>query len=155
MTVTLCILRHGRAMGQGPDALLGPEGEAYVARLGRKLAGSGLRPVAAYSSPYRRARETASIVLGELASDARLTFVPDLAPDVDAAEALGALQSHGLPEGHVLVVSHLPLVATLARSLADVSLDFQPGTYAEIELAPGGVTGALRRFIGPNELDGT
>jgi len=149
MATMLCTLRHGRATGQGPDAALLPEGEAAVARLGRRLAREGLRPVAAYSSPYRRARETAAIVLGELACGLDPVLLEALAPDTEPAEALEALRAHGLPDGAVLVVTHLPLVGRLAGAIAGATLDFPPGAWAEYVLAPGGRTGTFRRWLGP------
>jgi len=152
VSVILCIMRHGHATGQGATAALRPEGEEYVARLARHLARGGLRPAAAFCSPYRRARETARIVLDELASDAKLTLVRELVPETGPASALEALSGLGLPDGHVLVVSHLPLVAALSSVIADCVLDFQPGAYAEFDLSPDGATGTLRRFIGPDEL---
>ncbi len=152
MTTLLCLLRHGRASGQGSDATLLPEGEAYVAALGRSLAREGFQPVAAFSSPYRRARDTANIVLGELGASAPLVIVDQLKPDTEPLDAMRALETHGMPAGPVLVVAHLPLVARLVVGLTDEIVDFQPGTFAAIELQAGNVRGWLRRSIGPDDL---
>ncbi len=153
MAILLCLLRHGRASGQGADAPLLPEGEAYVAALGRRLAREGCKPVAAYSSTLKRAHDTATIVLGELGSSTPLVQLRQLAPEAGAADALEALASRGLPDGSVLVVSHLPLIAQLARALTGGSVDFLPGTFVEIELDAGQSSGALRRRIGPDDPD--
>jgi phosphohistidine phosphatase SixA len=141
------MLRHGRAFGQGPTTPLLPEGEAYVAALGRRLAREGLAPVAAYCSTLKRAVDTATIVLGELGSSVPLVQLRQLAPEAGAADALEALTSRGLPEGSVLVVTHLPLVGQLVEGLTGQHVDFTPGTYVEIELDAHGLTGVLRRVI--------
>jgi len=148
MIVTLGVLRHGRATGQAPGALLTPEGEAYVARLGRLLASEPWRPVAAFSSPYVRARDTARIVLGELASDLAPWELPELEPDTPPDRALDALLASGLPAGPTLVVAHMPLVARLAQEIADEVPDFSPGTFAEISFDTRTRRGWLARVIG-------
>ncbi len=154
MSLRFALLRHGRASGQGPDATLLPEGEAYVRALGRQLAREGWAPTIAYSSPYRRARDTARLLLEELACDAPLELVHDLTPDHDPLAALEALEAHGLRHGPVLVVSHLPLVARLTQRLTGAPEDFSPGTLVELDLADDRRSGTLRRRIGPDEMDG-
>ena len=148
MTTLLCLLRHGCATGQGSTAPLLPEGEAYVASLGRQLAREGFKPVAAYSSTLKRARDTAAIVLGELGSSVPLVQLRQLAPEAGAASALEALTLGSLPAGRVLVVTHLPLVAQLVEGLTGKHVDFMPGTFAEIELGADGLGGVLRRVLG-------
>jgi phosphohistidine phosphatase SixA len=154
MTTLLCLVRHGRATGQGHDSGLMPEGAVYVATLGRFLHREGWTPAAAFSSPYARARDTARILLAELASDLPLAQVGELTPDWDPDDALHALRAHGLPEGRVLVVSHMPLVARLAQRLTGEIVDFHPGKLAEIELAPGADRGTLRRELGRETIEG-
>ncbi|MGH7572794.1 MAG: histidine phosphatase family protein [Gemmatimonadota bacterium] len=59
--------REGRWQGAGSDPPLNPEGRRQARELARRLAG---RPVAAlYTSPQRRARETAAILGGTLGLD--------------------------------------------------------------------------------------
>jgi phosphohistidine phosphatase len=154
MLTTICLLRHARAGGHGPESELLPEGEAYVAALGRRLAREGWSPVAAFSSPYRRARDTARIVLDEAACDAPLTLLAELTPDRDPDDALAALTAHGMREGRVLVVGHMPLLGRLALQLTGETVDFHPGTLAEIELGSAGGDSVLTRRLGPEELAG-
>jgi phosphohistidine phosphatase SixA len=154
VSTRLGILRHGRASGQGPDAALLPEGAEYVRRLGRRLRRDGFSPVAAFSSPYRRARETATVVLGELASALDPVLLAALTPDADPQALLDEFEARGLPAGDVLVVSHLPLVARLASAIAGATLDFTPGAWAEFELERGALHGEYLRYLGPDELAG-
>lgn len=152
MTTTLALLRHGLATGQGPDSELMPEGAVHVRALGRHLAAEGWVPRAAFTSPYRRARETARIVLAEIAPEIVPVALGELVPETSAERALEALRAHGLPQGPVLVVAHLPLLGLIALELTDNDPGFRPGTFAEIELAPDGRRGSLRRRIASNEL---
>ena len=150
MSRILCLLRHGRATGQGPEAELTPEGAAYVSALGVRLAAEGWRPEKVYSSPYRRARETARIVLAEAGPDLTPELLEDLTPETTPAEALAALLTAGLPAGRTLVVAHLPLLGLLCEHLADDDPGFHPGTFVEIELAEDGASGMILRVIGPS-----
>jgi phosphohistidine phosphatase len=151
MTTLLCLLRHGRATGQGSAAPLLHEGEVYVASLGRKLAREGFKLAAAFSSPYVRARDTANILMGELGSSVPLVIERKLQPESRPMDALNALFSHGVPDGRVLVVSHLPLIGHLAFGFTGETLDFQPGTYVEIKLDAQKLGGEVVRAIGPDD----
>lgn len=152
MTVRLALLRHGRAAGQAPDAELLPEGAEYVDRLAAALEREVWRPAAAVSSPYRRARETARVVLARLApalaADETRALTPEADPDA-AVEALLAAAPGGEP---LLAVSHLPLVGRIAFLLTGDELEFLPGTFAEFEVDPATRTGRLLRRIGPEDL---
>ena len=154
MGTTLCLLRHGRATGQGPNAKLLPEGEAHVAALGRRLAREGLRPVRAFSSPYLRAVETARIVLAEAAPGLRAETLPALVPEWDPDDTIGTLADLGLPAGRVLVVAHLPLLALVAQKLAREVVAFSPGTLAEIEMDESWSRGRVERIIEPEDASG-
>lgn len=152
MIVTLGVVRHGRAGGQGPDAALLPEGADYVARLGRRLHGEGWIPAAAFSSPYVRARDTLLILLGELGANVSPVELRELTPDHDPRAVLEALVARRLPAGRVLVVSHNPLVARLVQELTGEPEDFYPGTFVEIECEASMQRGRQLRRIGPDDL---
>ena len=151
MGTTLCLLRHGRATGQGPNAKLLPEGEASVAALGRRLAREGLPTALAFSSPYLRAMETARIVLAEAAPGLRAETLEELVPECDPNDTIAALAARDLPAARVLVVAHLPLLALVAQKLAREVVAFSPGTLAEIEMDESWSRGRLQRVIGPEE----
>jgi phosphohistidine phosphatase SixA len=151
MGTTLCLLRHGRASGQGPNARLLPEGEEHVAALGRRLAREGLLPVRAFSSPYVRAVETARIVLAHVAPGLRAETLPELVPECDPNDTIAALAELDLPAARVLVVAHLPLLALVAQKLAREVVAFSPGTLAEIELDESWSRGRVERIIEPQD----
>ncbi len=152
MPITLALVRHGRAGGQGLDADLLPEGAGYVATLGRRLRREGWTAEAGFSSPYLRARETLRILLEELASDATPRRLPELAPDHDPERTLDALVGVLPPAGRVLVVAHMPLLGRLAVELTGEPIEFFPGTLAEVALDAPRRRGVLVRRIGPDEL---
>lgn len=149
MSLTLSLLRHGRATGQGPDAPLMPEGEAYVRALGRRLAAEGFAPAAAFSSPYRRARDTAAIVLSEVAPGTTARHLGELTPEHDPQDTLTVLRALGLPAGRVLLVAHLPLLGLLVQALTDEVESFSPGTLIEIETDASLAPGRVARVVGP------
>lgn len=148
MALTLCLLRHGRATGQAPDAVLVPEGEAYVRALGRRLAAEGFAPVRTYSSPYRRARDTAAIVLSEVAPGTAAQHLIALTPEHDPQDTLDVLRALELPAGRVLLVAHLPLLGLLVQALTDEIESFSPGTLVEIETDESLGAGRIVRVVG-------
>jgi phosphohistidine phosphatase len=154
MLLTLCLLRHGRAAGQSPEAELLPAGEAQIRALGRLLAAEGFAPEAAFTSPYHRAQRTARLLLDELRSTLEARALPELVPDADPGVALRALFGSGLPLARVLVVSHQPLLGRMAIALTEQDPGFSAGTLAEIELAEGEDSGTLVRRLGPEDLAG-
>lgn len=152
MSRILSLVRHGRASGQAPDADLLPEGEAYLERLAALLVREGWRPAAAATSPYRRAQQSARVLLVALATGLEAVSTRDLTPEADPDAALATLRALSTPEGRLLVVSHLPLVGRLAFALTGEEVEFLPGTLAEFELdGPAGMDRLLRR-IGPDDL---
>lgn len=145
-------MRHGRATGQDALAELTPEGEDHVRRLGRMLRAEGCSPAASYASTFLRARQTAGLVLAELVEQPRVTHLRELTPDSDPDDALGTLAAHGLPDGEVLVVSHLPLVGLLCGHLTADDPGFAPGTMVVIELDDTKQAGRIVRVIRPADV---
>jgi phosphohistidine phosphatase len=154
MGTTLCLLRHGRATGQGPDAALMPEGEKYVAALGRRLAGEGFAPARAYTSPYRRARETARILLAEVAPGTAAGHLDELTPEYDPDHTIAGLRLLGLPAARVLLVGHLPLLGLLVQKLTHDIVAFSPGMLVELEMDEAWSEGRVTRTIGPDGVAG-
>jgi phosphohistidine phosphatase len=151
---TLCLLRHARAFGQGPDSALVHEGEQHAMRLGQRLAREGFAPVRALCSPYLRARETARLVLAEVAPGMSATHLHELTPEWDPDDALYTLASLDLPAGRVLVVAHLPLLGLLVQKLAEEVVTFSPGTLVEVDVDRECERGRVIRVLGPHTNGG-
>ena len=145
---TLCLLRHARAFGQGPGAALVHEGEQHAVQLGQRLAREGFTPARAFCSPYLRARETARLVLAEVAPGMAPTPLHELTPDWDPDDALFTLASLDLPAARVLVVAHLPLLGLLVQKLAEEIVTFSPGTLVEVDVDRDCSRGRVTRVLG-------
>jgi len=149
MSATLLIARHGRAEGMHPEASLTPEGEAAIRAHAARLATEGWRPDMACVSPYLRARQTMQLLLRALAPELEPLVMSELVPDTEPHDALDALRERGLGEGRMLVVSHMPLVASLTRRLTTDEVGFAPGQMIEIALEPGARHGQRIRTLTP------
>ena len=149
----LALLRHGLSTGQGPHAALLPDGAKELRRLAALLDSEDWRPAAVATSPYRRARESAEVMVSALAPQAEIFVLRELRPDVDPEEALDAVLGVAPLASPVLVVSHLPLVARLTHELVGQELQFSPGTFVEIA-REGAAPPRLLRRIGPRDLPG-
>lgn len=150
MGTTLSLLRHGRAHGHGPDAPLLPEGAQHVRALGRRLAAEGFVPARAYASPYTRARDTAAIVLSEVAPGLAANTLHELKPDHDPWLTAELLRTLELPAARVLLVAHLPLLGLLVQCLADEVVSFSPGTLVDVQMDDAWDEGRVTRVVGPN-----
>ncbi len=72
-TTEVLLVRHGDCyedMAEDPDPVLSPTGRRQAASLGERL--KAVPPAAVYSSPARRALETARHIAGDVRTDARL-----------------------------------------------------------------------------------
>ena len=154
MLLTLALLRHGRATGQGAAARLTPEGEAHLARLGTRLANEGWSPDAVFTSPFVRARASAQLVLARIAPALAPIVLDELTPETPPQKAIAALLAARRNAGRVVAVAHLPLLGLLAEQLTGQDPGFLPGTFVEIELASES-SGRLLRRIGPEDLSRT
>lgn len=132
----LDLVRHGHAVAAHPQGdaarTLSERGRQEVARLAADLAARGWRPECAFTSPLARARQTATLLLSTTAPPS-LAVLDVLEPDVDPDEALGSLAAATLP-GHVVLVSHLPLLGLLAKALTGEDPGFDPASFVRIEL---------------------
>ena len=158
----LLLIRHAQAAEQDekryPDDTLRPlvpKGRKVQRRMCRELGKHKTNPSRVFASPWKRAWQTARIVIDELdlPKSARIEC-PGLAapPDVaELAQQIGAVA----PEETIALVGHEPWMSELASLLltgktAGVSIDFAKsgimGIDAE-EIAPG--RGMLRFYIRP------
>jgi phosphohistidine phosphatase len=113
----LLIMRHGEAGWHTLDQEreLTESGRLGVAEVAAQMAESPWRPKLVWSSPYVRARQTAAIVSEILNCPVEEKMF--ITPDDDPGECLDALiDQHESP---LLIVSHMPLVGSLATLLVD------------------------------------
>ena len=139
----LLLNRHALAAEQDPlrfpdDALrpLTPKGKRIQHRVSRQLYDAGLSPARILSSPWKRAWQTARIIMVEsgLEKSARVACMALAAPP-DLAE-LGAAVGTAAPGQRIALVGHEPWMSGLASLL----LTGSPGALA-IDFPKSGVMG--------------
>jgi len=151
MLRTLALLRHGKAAGQGPDALLTREGVQQLQKLAAVLKAGSWRPERILVSPFTRAMESARTFIAAVGVEPPLIVLNELIPDTEPVDALQAIDDATPGIASILVVSHLPLVARIASELVGEEIAFSPGTF--VEIAHDGEAGArLVRRLSPQEL---
>jgi phosphohistidine phosphatase len=160
----LLLIRHAQAAEQDdtryPDDSerpLVPKGRRIQRRMSKALRRSKLVPDRVFSSPWKRAWQTARVVIEEmgLPKSARIACVALAArPELGAlATEIGAIQQ----EETIALVGHEPWLGELASLLLTgkangVSIDFPKSGVMGIEiagLAPGAGPGTLRFFLVP------
>lgn len=147
MPLVLDLLRHGDSLPSsngGDDARrLSPDGERDLERLATYLADLGWHPERAFTSPLIRARDTARIVLRHAAPGLTVAVMDALGPENSVGDVLAALEAASAVSGHVLLVSHQPLLGELVRRLTDgEELGLAPGDLVRVEFGNGPVEGA-------------
>lgn len=126
MTRTLILFRHAKADSSFPDdPPLSETGRRHHVLNVKNLKESGLKIDALFSSPLRRAQETAEILGDHF--DLEVALLPELAED-DVA-ALVELAEQLPKETTTVFVGHAPTLAELGRRLSK--------THDFVELAPG------------------
>jgi phosphohistidine phosphatase len=145
MALVLDIMRHGEALptGIGGDAArpLSPYGVMEVRALGARLAASGWRPDRVFASPLLRAQESAAHIMAALEPAPALEILDVLHPEGEPEDVIGALRGAGAVSGHVLLITHMPLVSRLSGFLGGVHHAFRTAELGRLEcseLAPGG-----------------
>jgi phosphohistidine phosphatase len=144
MTYSLYLVRHAIAeesapTGRDADRRLTPEGTAKMQRAALGLKRLGVAPEAVWSSPLRRAQQTAEVLCNALAPGVVVTTYPPLAPGHRSAEVLAGLRAER--DVHSLaLVGHEPDMGDLALHLIAGSpvqgmIEFRKGSVAAFELA--------------------
>lgn len=137
MPLLIDLLRHGKALSSDPGGdsqrALAPEGDLAIRRLSERLAGRTERPGRIFTSPLRRARETARIVARGLGLSIPIEELSALEPEHDPQTLVEALELHGATEGHVLVVGHQPQLGRLAAHLTGTETSLAPGDLLRID----------------------
>ena len=145
----IMIMRHAQAeppgTGPDPERRLTAEGVNQARRISRSLS---LKPSIVYTSPYARARETASIIAREHQVDVKV--VEELSPAQASLESLARLN----PPDSALVVGHNPSVERIVSTLTGCTVTLSPGALAIVfyasRIAPG--SGMLKALLDPQYL---
>lgn len=124
---TLYIMRHGQAQGRAAsdaERALTDRGEEEVRQMVTSLADelAGLENV--WTSPYRRARQTAAITNQVLGRGADPIVTELLVPEAKIEPLCEQIQN--CQESSLLLVSHMPLVGELLHYLTGT----EPGRYS-------------------------
>jgi len=116
----LDLLRHGDALGaiDGSDAerQLSDAGRDAIARVADEYLRRDWHPERVYTSPLRRARQSAAILTHRIKPPADYEILDALLPEEPPEGVVAHLSSVGLPE-HVVLVGHQPLLGRLAAHL--------------------------------------
>lgn len=153
------IVRHGEAISisRAPtenERWLTDAGRVDVRRVGRAIAGLGLRYTCIYTSPLVRAVQTAEILS---------TVHPDFDGPVEVHPALGldygstaqalAPLDHADDDAVIVLVSHMPKVRMLAGHLSGIAqfLGFDAGAACLVHVEDG--TGAFQWMMDPSTCE--
>ena len=143
--LVLDILRHGYAEPTSAEGDAGrpltPDGAEAIRTLGHRLVSAGWRPWRVFASPFKRARDTARVLTENLEPSPLIETLHELEPESDPRDVLEALELHGALDGHVLLVSHMPLVSGLSGHLTGDPHGFMPGEMRRVACpdGPGGI----------------
>src|SRR5262245_40950790 len=112
------LVRHGisedrSASGRDEDRALTQVGTDNLQRAAARLAWLAVKPDAIWSSPLRRARQTAEILRDALAPGLELAMEPRLRSEADVDDTLQALQATAAAQA-LMLVGHEPHISALA-----------------------------------------
>ena len=109
----IIILRHGLATYSNADRVLSDEGIKEVANTAMHLA-KHYRITKCFCSPKTRAVQTATIACEHFKFKEKIEYLKELTPSGDPALVISFVEASCSEKDVVLIVSHLPLVETLA-----------------------------------------
>jgi phosphohistidine phosphatase len=152
MAPQLWLLRHGEAVPHDskPDdeRELTARGERQSIAAGEGLARLGVEFAACYTSPKRRALETARLACQALNIEPEIE--QSLADGFDRDAALELLLRHG-EDDRVLVVGHEPSFSQVVHDFTGGRIDFKKGGVAAVRVERTG--GELLVLLRPRELE--
>jgi phosphohistidine phosphatase len=163
MSYTLYLVRHAIAEDDSPtgrdeDRRLTAEGSAKFARSALGLKRLGVELDAIWSSPLRRAQQTAELLRDALVPGVAITTFAQLAPGQGSARVLAGLRV-GRDVKSLALVGHEPDLGDLALHLitgkaTHGSIEFKKGSVAAFELAelPPRSPATLLWLIAPGQL---
>ncbi|WP_158773141.1 phosphohistidine phosphatase SixA [Cobetia sp. L2A1] len=168
--MSVLIMRHGEAQAGSPDASreLSEHGREEARRMGqwlaRQLPAERRARLTLVVSPFTRAQQTAQEIASALQlSGEQLTTIQIITPDDPLTPVLDWLQTHVPPRSDMreprdwLIISHNPLVSSLASALVDgpgsTQLAFATASLAwlDADVWAAGLAD-LHQFVSPVEL---
>jgi phosphohistidine phosphatase len=145
------LLRHGIADDQKPgqsdaDRELTEEGRDKLRRVLKRARGADVSPSLIFSSPYKRAVQTAEIAADVLGYKEKIQLVRVLTPDASPRDVWEELRVYK-SEPSVLLASHEPLMSSLAAFLLSspaLNVDMKKAALLRIDVDrfspdPGGL----------------
>ena len=142
--MTIYFLRHASAGERLSDPAkdgkrpLDSTGSADAVRMGALLAALEVRLDAIYSSPLKRAVQTASLAANEMGFEEKIQIEAALAPGGSYA-AFERLIDRDL--GAIMVVGHNPTLSQfLGRMVGGVQIELRKAGLARVELGRGGAS---------------
>lgn len=159
-----CLLfRHGIAVareeweGKDVDRPLTERGKQRVRQVAAGLRRLDVRPSVIYTSPARRALETAQLLHGLLASSSLLQLRDELLPEASPAQMVRLLRDL-TPESCVLCIGHEPQLGMAASVLlsgrvsASFPLKKAGACLIELSIPAKPSRGILRWWLTPGQL---
>ena len=153
------IMRHGQASPTGAsDAQreLTEQGKLEAAVMAKWLANEKPEFCQVLVSPFKRAQQTANIVMASISSSSALSTLDFITPVGSARTVHDYIDGVCVAErcDALLIVSHMPLVSYLVAELTieKNSPIFQTAAIAEIDYDSDRMKGHLTRLISPNDL---
>ncbi len=153
MARQLWLLRHGEAVphdsrDDDADRELTARGERQSVAAGAALARLGVEFAAIYTSPKRRAADTARLAAEALGAEPEYEDV--LGDGFEREDALELVHRHD-DGARVLVVGHEPSFSQVVHDLTGGRIDFKKGAVAAIRL--DGTRAELIVLLRPRELE--
>lgn len=148
MSIRLYLMRHATALPHGTpsfreeDRPLTEEGRQEARAAAEGLKRLKIRPDAAFTSPYLRARQTAEEVLPLLCPGVLLKEIPSLRSEANPRETSQALK--GLNGKHLIFFGHEPHLSRWAAELVD------PDAQAQLLMKKAGVACVETRQLPPS-----
>src|SRR5438874_1519720 len=152
------LLRHGIAEDGKPgrpdsERALTDEGRAKLRRVLKRARTADVTPSLIFSSPYRRALETADVAVEVLHYEGEVLQSPAFVPEASPHQAWEEIRLHPKEES-VLIASHEPLMSGLTAFLLGCStlqVDMKKAALVRIDVDRFGAEphGALKWMLTP------
>lgn len=132
----LCLIRHGNAKDHNVDALrqLSDQGKREAKNAGDYCRSVSFKPQKIFHSELVRAKETASLVLGQLGTQLSLVEDKDLLPNSPISTWYNNLL---YMEEDIMLVGHMPYMGIFAEELLDQPVGFPTGGVMIFEVIEG------------------